>query len=202
MTSPLLGHRARFQVGKYFGEVGFYSLLADYRKYFFIKPVGLAFRLYHYGRYGNKAENNIMSPLYLAYPWLIRGYDSRSVYNLIENESIPFDISNLSGSRIMVINAELRMPFVGAERLALIKSRWFGADVNLFFDGGLAWDSENTPVLQWDAAPGKRTPVFSTGLSIRVNVLGYLVLEPYYAVPLQNGGFSNGNFGLNITPGW
>ena len=102
----------------------------------------------------------------------------------------------------MVGNVELRLPFIGPERLALIKSKWFGADVNLFFDGGLAWDSKNTPLLRWKPETGKRTPFFSTGLSLRVNVLGYIVVEPYYAIPFQNGGFSNGNFGLNITPGW
>ncbi|MBN2480245.1 MAG: PD40 domain-containing protein [Bacteroidales bacterium] len=203
MTAPLQGHRARYQIGKYFGEVGFFSVLGDYRNYFFRKPFGLAFRLYHYGRYGNKAENDIMSPLYLGYPWLVRGYDSRSIYNNnVDSESIDFDISHLSGSRMAVGNIELRIPVIGPERLGLIKSRYVGTDFNLFFDGGLAWDSENKPVLQWKYDPAKRTPVFSTGVSVRVNVMGYIILEPYYAFPLQNGGFKNGNFGLNITPGW
>lgn len=201
MTSPLQGYRSRLQLSKNFGELRFYTILVDYRKYFFIKPIGLAFRLYHYGRYGNSAENDIMSPLYIGYPWLIRGYDSKSIYDQ-SGENVPFDISNLSGSKFMIANAEIRWPFIGAERLALIKSKWFGADMNLFFDGGLAWDSKNSPVLRWNTEAGRRTPVFSTGLSLRVNLLGYLIMEPYYAIPLQNGGFSNGSFGLNITPGW
>ena len=48
----------------------------------------------------------------------------------------------------------------------------------------------------------ERCPVFSTGVSLRINLLGYLIIEPYYAFPLQNGGFKNGSFGLNFTPGW
>ncbi len=47
-----------------------------------------------------------------------------------------------------------------------------------------------------------RFPVVSTGASLRINLFGYLVLEPYYAFPLQNGGFRNGQFGLNFVPGW
>jgi hypothetical protein len=35
-----------------------------------------------------------------------------------------------------------------------------------------------------------------------VNLFGYLILEPYVAVPWQNGGFSNTNFGLNFIPGF
>jgi hypothetical protein len=44
--------------------------------------------------------------------------------------------------------------------------------------------------------------VLSSGISLRVNVFGYLILEPFYAVPWQNGGFKNANFGLNFVPGW
>jgi len=46
------------------------------------------------------------------------------------------------------------------------------------------------------------SPIISTGASVRVNVMGYLILEPYVAVPFQNGGFKNIQFGLNFTPGW
>lgn len=45
-------------------------------------------------------------------------------------------------------------------------------------------------------------PFFSSGASIRINVLGALFLEPYYAIPFHNGGFRNGMFGINVTPGW
>ena len=131
-------------------------------------------------------------------------YFVKSIYDdNLNPESVPFDISNLSGSRILVGNVEFRLPVIGPERrLAFIKSRWMGVDFNLFFDGGLAWDSNNQPVLQWNTEAGKRTPLFSTGVSVRLNLLGAIVLEPFYAFPLQNGGFSNGSFGLNLSPGW
>ena len=192
-----------FQTGKYFGEVGFFDVLADYRKYIFMKPIGLAFRLYHEGRYGNGSEGGIISPLYIGYPWLIRGYDSKTIYNQqVNGQPFAFDFNNLTGSRIAIANVELRFPFTGPQQLSLIKSRYLGSDINLFFDAGLAWDSSHPPVLQWNLEQGKRTPLFSSGISVRFNVMGYLVLEPYYAIPFQDGGFSNAHFGLNITPGW
>jgi outer membrane protein assembly factor BamA len=78
-------------------------------------------------------------------------------------------------------------------------------DINLFFDSGVAWNNENklTLDMQQEGIENiSRSPVFSTGVSVRVNVLGYLVLEPYLAFPFQNGGFRNGQFGLNFIPGW
>jgi len=130
---------------------------------------------------------------------MVRGYDSRNIYEDENGQTSDFNIDNLVGTRMFVGNLEFRIPFTGPEQLALIKSRYLGSDLNIFFDAGLAWDDVNKPFWQ---NSGQREPVFSTGISARVNVLGYIVLEPYYAFPLQNGGFKNGSFGLNITPGW
>jgi Tol biopolymer transport system component len=205
MTSPMEGHRARYQVEKYFGSANIYTTLIDYRRYFYLKPIGLAFRFYNYGMYGRDAESGVIPPLYLGYPWLIRGYENagNNASSLTENN---FNISWLNGSKIAVANAEIRLPFTGPERLALIKSKYLLTDLNLFFDSGLAWNSYNK--VRFDYQPTSsnddnvRFPVYSTGVSLRINVFGYLVLEPFYAFPLQNGGFRNGTFGLNFVPGW
>jgi hypothetical protein len=73
-------------------------------------------------------------------------------------------------------------------------------------DSGLAWNHGNKLGFKKDLTGGAdseyRFPLFSTGASVRINLFGYLVLEPYYAFPLQNGGFRNGTFGLNFVPGW
>jgi Tol biopolymer transport system component len=205
MTSPMQGHRARFQLEKYFSVVDFYTALVDYRKYFFIKPFSMAFRAYHYGRYGSGVGNSIISPLYLGYPWLIRGYENVSFSDRSSLQMNSFNVSRLSGERTLVANAEFRIPVTGPERLALIKSRWFLTDFNLFFDGGLAWSPGDKIILDWNPSGityEKRYPIYSTGASLRINVLGALIIEPYYAFPLQNGGFSNGVFGINFVPGW
>jgi hypothetical protein len=40
------------------------------------------------------------------------------------------------------------------------------------------------------------------GISLRVNVFGYFVLEPYYAIPFQRKDVKGGVFGLTFAPGW
>jgi outer membrane protein assembly factor BamA len=203
ITSPMEGHRSRTQLEKYFGAVDFYGFLFDYRKYYYFKPVNLSFRIYHYGRYGKGAENDLISPLYLGYPWLIRGYESKSFYRQSDLNGNHLDIYQLTGSKILVGNFEIRFPFSGPERLALIKSKWILTDLNLFFDSGLAWYSGEKPVLKWQqTSSSDRIPIFSAGPSLRINLFGYLVIEPFYAIPFQNGGLHNGVFGVNFIPGW
>ncbi len=206
MTAPMRGQRARYQVEKYFGAVDFFTGLLDYRHYFFINPATVAFRFYHYGRYGSGSETSLVSPIYLGYPWLIRGYENLSFYGSWGDNTVGFNslnYSHLSGSRITVANAEFRLPLTGPKRLALIGSKYFLTDLNLFFDGGLAWSKGDKPKITWaEAAFSQRVPVFSAGASLRVNLLGYMILEPYFAIPFQNGGWQNRNFGLNFVPGW
>jgi hypothetical protein len=43
-------------------------------------------------------------------------------------------------------------------------------------------------------------PVFTAGASLRINLFGALIVEPYYAFPLVKG--TRGVFGLNLLPGW
>jgi len=189
---------------RYFGAVNMYTALIDYRKYFFIKPVSLAFRAYHYGRYGFDKGADLISPLYLGYPWLIRGYENISfIGNNYSVEEGSFNISHLSGSRIAVGNIELRVPLTGPERIAPIKSKYFLTDINLFFDAGLAWNSDSDISLDWTPETfDERIPVYSAGISARLNLMGVIVFEPYLAVPFQNGGFDNISFGFNLIPGW
>jgi Tol biopolymer transport system component len=210
MTAPMQGHRARVQVERFFGDANIYTTLLDYRKYFYMKPLTLAFRLYNYSLYGKESANNPLPYLYLGNPWFIRGYEN--VINQGPFESGQFNISWLTGTSIAVANAELRLPFTGPQRLAVLKSKFFLTDLNLFFDSGLAW-SKGSKII-WNSSKSvitsdlttandtSRSPIFSTGVSLRLNLFGALVVEPYYAFPLQNGGFRNGTFGLNLIPGW
>jgi Tol biopolymer transport system component len=206
MTSPLRGGRARVQVEKYFGAVNFFTGLIDYRKYYFINPLTFAFRLYHYGRYGKTSDSDIVSPVYIGYPWLVRGYENLGFYNnnnMFDMGMNSYNYSLLSGSKAFVGNAELRLPLTGPKSLALFRSKYFLTDLNFFFDSGLAWHKWSNIKIAWEQNSfDDRIPVFSTGASLRVNVLGYLVVELYYAIPFQNGGWENGVFGINFVPGW
>ena len=75
-TSPMLGQRYRLEVAPTRGSVRFNSVLADYRRYFMPAPFfTIATRVMHYGRYGSGAEDPRLTPLYIGYPALVRGYD-------------------------------------------------------------------------------------------------------------------------------
>lgn len=198
LTAPLNGQRYRLGFDRYLGEFNFTGVTADYRKYQFLKPVSLAFRAMHYGRYGGNSED--LYPLYLGSPWYIRGLNSQNAVDIFARNNRSFD--ELVGSKIFVTNFEVRMPFTGPEQIALIKSGLFLSDFNLFVDAGVAWYDFD----QFKGSgelPGRfvnAKPIVTTGASLRVNLFGALVIEPYLARPLLTD--SKWVFGVNFVPGW
>ncbi|HVV54829.1 MAG TPA: hypothetical protein VHC47_05875, partial [Mucilaginibacter sp.] len=114
------------------------------------------------------------------------------------------------------------------EKLSQIKSKFFFTELNAFFDAGLAWNNgdkiefkTNPTLLRYDYvkdASGNqvfdssgnpiKTPVYSkvpalsAGISMRVNLFGYFVLEPYLAFPFNRTDIGKPVFGLGFTPGW
>ncbi len=141
--------------------------------------------------------------MYLGYPWYVRGYQTSFVNDHIETNDLRID--HLLGSKIALAGLEVRLPFTGPERLSLISSRYFLTEFAIFLDGGVAWfdydqfkgnvSDENDDFKYYEAKP-----VFSTGLSLRVNLFGALVLEPYVSRPLQKE--TEWIFGMNLQPGW
>jgi Tol biopolymer transport system component len=201
VTAPLDGFRYRVGAEKYFGDYNFVAVTADIRKYWRLKPVTIAARAYNYMRIGREGEN--LYPIYAGYSYLIRGYEANSFYNSQNVNTGTFDINQLSGSKLAVFNFEFRLPFTGPKKLAQIPSRMLFTDLNLFFDAGVAW-TEDTKVVFKDqpTAANERVPALSAGVSVRVNLFGALILEPYYAFPFQRKEVSGGVFGLNFAPGW
>ncbi|GAA4789041.1 basic secretory protein-like protein [Olivibacter ginsenosidimutans] len=215
VAAPLSGYRYRLSAEKYFGDFSFMGYTVDLRKYQRIKPVTLAARAYTYMRVGSGEDQ--LYPLYIGYPFLIRGYESASFYNNNSNATQGgFDVNQLMGSRIAVVNLEARLPFTGPEKLAAIKSGLLFSDLNVFFDAGLAWSAgdkiafKKEPDLietQTNDDGSKvniyeKVPALSAGISLRVNLFGYFVLEPYYAIPFNRKDIKFGTFGLNFAPGW
>ena len=208
LTAPLDGFRYRIGAEQYFGDFNFTAITTDVRKYFRAKPVTFAVRAYNYMRLGKDGEN--LFPLYVGYPYLIRGYDANSFYNSKRVNTGTFDINQLSGSKLAVFNFEVRLPFTGPKKLAQIPSSFLFSDLNLFFDAGLAWTEDsyvsfkNQPngVLLPNGTPIERVPALSAGISMRINVFGYFVIEPYYAIPFQRKDVNVGVFGLTFAPGW
>jgi len=200
-TSPVQGQRYRFEVSPTVGTLQFTGFLADYRRYFMpAKFYTVAVRAMHYGRYGTDAMDSRILPLDVGYPWLVRGYD---INNIASDDCRPTATSpcelldRLIGSRMLVGNLELRFPLLkpfGAQR------NMYGPlpiEVALFADSGTAWNSPGRP----SVLGGSREGVASTGLALRVNLLGFAVGEfdvtRAYQRPVHDWVFS-----FNLQPGW
>ena len=76
VTSPIRGSRYRLQLDQTTGDMRYGSALADYRTYLMpVRPFTVALRGMYYGRFGRDAENPLLTPVFLGYPELVRGYD-------------------------------------------------------------------------------------------------------------------------------
>ncbi len=212
VAAPLGGYRYRLQAEYNFGSYNFFAPTVDIRKYVRAAPVTFAARIYGYGRFGNASG---LYPIFLGYPFLIRGYEAQTFYNNTSKPGNGFTIDQLSGSRTAVANFEIRLPFTGPEKLSQFKSGFLFSDLNLFFDAGLAWSDGNQ--VKFQTSPDRigtdangnaiyntnqRVPALSAGISLRVNLFGYFVLEPYLAIPFNRTDVNKPIFGLGFTPGW
>ncbi|HUQ79773.1 MAG TPA: hypothetical protein VM076_01475 [Gemmatimonadaceae bacterium] len=208
-ASPVAGGRYRFEVSPAVGQINFTSVSGDYRRYFFFQPITLAARGLYYGRFGKDADDQRrISPLYLGQETLIRGYDAN---DFEPGECTPVNSSNsvtgcaevdrLLGSKIGVANFEMRLPLFGVKEFGLINFPYLPTEIGPFFDAGVAWAKGDSPDFTFSRSSAKRVPVFSTGISARMNVLGYMVLEAYYAYPFQRPE-KGAHFGFVLSPGW
>jgi hypothetical protein len=202
-TSPVGGGRSRFEVGGNAGTLDFATLLADWRRYFFVRPLTVAVRGIHFGRYGGNVEEEL-SPLYVGSSSLVRGYSSGSFdadeCTQTQVSSCP-EFERLNGSRLAAASVELRIPLLGTERFGLVDAGGFlPVEVALFGDAGAAWDSDDTVEWKFDRDTIERVPVFSAGATARMNLLGSAVVELYYAYPFQRD--IGWEFGFQLAPGW
>jgi hypothetical protein len=223
-TSPILGQDIGLSVSPALGKVTFTTVVADFRKYIMpVRPLTLAFRLMHMGRYGKDSEDSRFYPFYIAYWDLVRGYESITQSELDEygaNPSKTFDFNRLYGSRMIVANAEIRFPLLGI--LGLGKG-FYGAwplEFCAFYDWGIAYASNPgywwggytyddlgnaTPapdmVRPWFVSGGLRKPVRSYGIGLRTNLFGYLVLGLNYVYPIDRP-VRGWHLQLSISPGF
>lgn len=204
-TSPVAGERFRAEIGGTAGSLRFATLLLDYRRYFFANPVTFAVRGLHYGRYGNDGESDQLSELFIGYEDFVRGYSPGS-FDLAECSNggaggICPEFDRLLGSRVGLVSAEVRVPLFGTSQFGLINFPFLPTELSAFVDGGVAWTKDQAPVFEFSRTSSDRIPVFSAGVSARVNVLGYVVAEFFYAYPFQRPG-SGWQFGFQLAPGW
>ncbi|MEM0962304.1 MAG: BamA/TamA family outer membrane protein [Bacteroidota bacterium] len=223
-TSPIRGSRYRIGGDIVTGTLTFASATVDARHYQFVRtpflprraPVTLAVRALHFGRYGSDAERGQLSPLFLGNPQLVRGYGARS-FDISTSTQFDDYLSSLFGNRIGVASVEARIPLLGVPQLGLIPFPYLPTELVFFGDAGFAWGespyfrglSADGPVeFTYGRAFGDQEPIFSAGVSARINLLGALIIEPYYALPFSrwddDGDLSPGRgvFGFNLAPGW
>jgi len=201
-TSPILGRRARFEVDPTFGNIKYTGVLFDYRQYYMpFKPLTLAGRLVHYGRYGSGSDDNRLYPLFLGYPTLVRGYDFNS---FDASECVPstptstdcpvFD--KLIGTRLLVANAEARFPLLGIFRREFMYGP-VPLEGVIFGDAGVAWTRNDKPKF----AGGTREWARSVGAGVRVNALGFAILEFDAVRPIDRPG-QGWKFQFSFQPGF
>ncbi|MDO5575766.1 MAG: hypothetical protein Q4F84_01695, partial [Fibrobacter sp.] len=112
----------------------------------------------------------------------IRGYDFYSFDHSIHRDSLGNypEFERLLGSRIGIMNLELRYPIIGNKQFGLFNFQYLPTELALFLDGGVAWTKANHPVFKLNGKSTERTPVFSLGAATRFNLFGLLVLQIYY----------------------
>jgi outer membrane protein assembly factor BamA len=200
-TSPVQGQRSRFEVSPTFGTLNFTGVLTDYRRYFMPKSFyTLAVRGMHYGRYGRDSGDSRIFPLYIGYPWLVRGYDVGSFDNsecIGDATTSCAAIDRLIGTRMLIGNVEFRFPLL---RPFGVSGNMYGpvpVEVAFFADGGTAWSAGQRP----EVFGGGRGGVSSAGVALRVNLFGFAVGEFDFSRPFQRPG-RGWIFGFNLMPGW
>ncbi len=222
-SSPVRGGRFRIEVENTLGTVDFQSLTLDWRRYW--NPttnLTIGLRGLHFGRYNGDSEleaNPVIQPIYLGFETLVRGYSIESFEPGVEctPDAVPGDdcpeFSRLFGHRIAVANFELRVPFLGTERFGVLNFPYIPTELVAFADAGVAWSCRNErfcpssdasaddPVFEFDTDSFRRVPLVSTGLSARFNILGFMVLEAYYAYPWHRQE-RGAHWGFVIAPGW
>ncbi|MCM2315592.1 MAG: BamA/TamA family outer membrane protein [Thermoanaerobaculia bacterium] len=203
IASPIAGTRYRVEVATNSGDLDFESGLVDYRKYFFNRPVTLAFRGVYLGRHGDGAEDQRLNPLDISNSTLVRGY---SDYDFDECTPIPGrncpEVARLLGSKMAVLNVEFRVPLLGPREFGLIEAPYFPTEFIAFAEGGAAWTEDESVDWTFERETAARVPVFSAGIALRTVLGGVLPLQFYYAFPFQRPEKDSGEFGFLIVPGW
>ena len=218
LASPLQGWRFRAGVERLFGDFSYTQTTLDARVYQRLKPVTLAARVMHYGRHGvGEGGTGLAYPFYVGNQFFVRGLRNQADVAALGALN-DFNFNALVGNSIGVANAEVRLPLTGPKRLSLIPLRAVYSELTAFVDGALAYDDfgdvrryyrerdgvaggEGTPEAPASDFASLSRPIFTAGVSLRANLLGAIIVEPYYArVINQQGG--DWKFGVNLVPGW
>ncbi len=193
-TGPIMGRRFRFQVSPVTGAYNWVEYLADYRRYdpIIFNYLTLATRIYTDASVG---RDETAFPKYIARPDFVRGYDRNSTFYLscpvIGANTTNCSAVQLLGSRVAVVNAELRFPLVRQIELGFLPVDIPPIDGVLFYDSGIAWSRGQSVYLSrppnYDNAT-QRYPLRSYGFGLRLNLFNYAILRWDFAIPVDQNG--------------
>jgi len=157
-TSPILGQRYRFAIAPTFGSLSFATVTADYRKYLMpVRPLTIALRVMHEGRYGSGADDPRLLPLAWTVRDLVRGYG--------DTGPVSGNTSYLMASRLLVANVEARFPIPG---IFTGNPQPLGLPIEglIFSDAGQFWTSS--------IGPTTRPLLRSVGTGVRLTAAGLI----------------------------
>jgi outer membrane protein assembly factor BamA len=194
-TSPVLGERLRLEIEPALGGVAFTDVRVDARRYFMpLRPVTIAARIEHVGRYGPDAGDSRLTPLVIGLQTLVRGYDLRR-FAMDECGRTATECSllnELTGSRFALFNLEVRAPLKGL----LTGDLTYGAlpiEAIAFVDAGFLWTRHT-------GSPLERDRFRSIGAGARANI-GGLIVEMTGSRPFDR--VDNGwTLTFLLRPGW
>jgi len=205
-NGAILGRRYRFQVTPVMGGLNWVEYLGDYRRYdpIFFNRLTVATRAYASISVGND-EQQFMK--YIARPDFVRGYDRNNLLfatcPVLGASTVTCSATQMLGSRVALVNAELRFPLVRRLELGLLPFVMPPVDGLLFFDAGLAWShGQSVHAVKptgFDAST-QRFPLRSYGAGIRMNLFNYAILRWDYAVPMDQTEGKRGFWTWSLWP--
>jgi Tol biopolymer transport system component len=194
-TSPILGQRLRLEVEPAFGSLTFADVRLDARRYFMpVRPVTIAARVEHVGRYGRSAADSRLTPLVLGLQTLVRGYDlttfaARECGRTATECSL---MEELSGSRLALLNVEVRAPLFGVRSGDFDYGR-IPIEAIAFMDAGFLWTRGRD-------SPSDAHRFRAIGAGARAN-LGGVIFELTAARPLDRAEKA-WTLSFLLRPGW
>ena len=195
-VGPVLGQRLRLEVEPAFGRVPFTDVRVDARRYWMpIRPLTIAARLEHVGRYGSGASDPRLTPLVVGLQTLVRGYDLRTfAADACGRTATACSVlDELAGSRLALMNLELRAPLVGLLTGDLDYGRQLPIELIAFADGAALWTKNST-------GASDRATFRSFGFGGRANIGGFVV-EVTGARPIDRTPHG-WRVGFLLRPGW
>jgi outer membrane protein assembly factor BamA len=146
---------------------------------------------------------------FIGYPEILRGYDRESYRvpagQCSQGSSQSYRCLPLFGSRVAVLNTELRFPLVRRLDFGIIPISLPPLEGLAFFDAGLAWFGGQDVRLRGDSGNLRdpsvtRSLLRSYGFGVRVNLYGFALLRWDYAIPLDGPSRKQGYWRFSLGP--